>query len=147
MDVFQARFEHLEAVAKLFDQYRVFYQAPSDFEAAKTFISKCLQENSSTIFVVCHHDKIIGFTQLYPTFSSVSMKRVWVLNDLFVEEAYRNRGMAGLLLNAAAEFAKTTDAARIILATQASNTPAQSLYESRGYCRDEAFYHYTLSLA
>ncbi|MBD1874584.1 GNAT family N-acetyltransferase [Nodosilinea sp. FACHB-131] len=146
MDVFQARFEHLEAVAKLFDQYRVFYQAPPDFEAAKTFISKRLQENSSTIFVACHEDKIVGFMQLYPTFSSVSMKRVWVLNDLFVEETYRNRGIAGLLLHAAAEFAKTTEAARITLATQASNTPAQSLYESRGYRRDEAFYHYTLSL-
>ena len=75
------------------------------------------------------------------------MKRVWILNDLFVEEAYRNQGVAGLLLDTAEEFVKTTDAARIILATQTSNTPAQSLYESRGYRRDEAFYHYTLSLS
>ncbi len=74
------------------------------------------------------------------------MKRVWILNDLFVEETYRHRGMARLLLNAAAEFAKSTDAARIILATQISNTSAQSLYESEGYWQDEAFYHYTLSL-
>lgn len=147
MDVFQAGFEHLEAVAKLFDQYRVFYQAPSDFEAAKIFINKRFQENSSTIFIVCYDNKIVGFTQLFPTFSSVSMKRVWILNDLFVEEVYRNKGMAGLLLDAAAEFAKATDATRIILSTQASNTPAQSLYESRGYRRDKAFYHYTLSLS
>ncbi|HSM81534.1 MAG TPA: GNAT family N-acetyltransferase [Nodosilinea sp.] len=147
MDVFQAGFEHLGAVAKLFDQYRVFYQAPSDFEAAKLFISKRLQENSSTIFIVCCDNKAVGFVQLFPTFSSVSMKRVWILNDLFVEEAYRNQGVAGLLLDTAEEFVKTTDAARIILATQTSNTPAQSLYESRGYRRDEAFYHYTLSLS
>jgi GNAT superfamily N-acetyltransferase len=96
--------------------------------------------------VICHDGEIAGFTQLYPTFSSVSMKRVWILNDLFVEETYRHRGMARLLLNAAAEFAKSTDAARIILATQISNTSAQSLYESEGYWQDEAFYHYTLSL-
>ena len=30
-------------------------------------------------------DNPIGFVQLYPSFSSVSMMRSWVLNDLFVK--------------------------------------------------------------
>lgn len=74
------------------------------------------------------------------------MKRIWILNDLFVEQACRNKGVAKLLLSAAEEFAKETAAIRIILATQISNITAQSLYESLGYYKDEEFYHYSLRL-
>lgn len=146
MEVFQARFEHLEEVAKLFDQYRIFYKSPSDLKAAKEFIQERFQKGDSVIFVVSDDGHLVGFTQLYPSFSSVAMKRIWILNDLFVEQAYRQKGAAKLLLRAAEKFASETEAVRIILATQISNIAAQSLYESLGYCKDEDFYHYTLRL-
>ncbi|MBD1869859.1 GNAT family N-acetyltransferase [Leptolyngbya sp. FACHB-671] len=146
MKVFQAHFEHLEEVTKLFDQYRVFYQSSSDLEAAREFLQERFHKQDSIIFVVQDEGRIVGFTQLYPSFSSVSMKRVWILNDLFVELAWRNKGVAKLLLRAAEDFARETEAVRITLATQISNTAAQALYESLGYCQDEAFYHYSLPL-
>jgi ribosomal protein S18 acetylase RimI-like enzyme len=146
MEVFQARLEHLEAVAKLFDQYRVFYQQPSNLEAAKGFLQERLQKNDSAILVASHNESLVGFTQLYPSFSSVMMQRVWILNDLFVEEAYRKQGVARLLMDAAENFARATHAVRINLETQMTNTAAQALYESRGYCRDDEFYLYTLEL-
>jgi ribosomal protein S18 acetylase RimI-like enzyme len=146
MEVFQARFEHLEEVSKLFDQYRVFYKSSSDLEAAKKFIQERLQKDDSMIFVVSNEGHLIGFTQLYPSFSSVSMKRVWILNDLFVEESYRKKGFAKSLISAAENFAKETGAARIILSTQVSNITAQSLYESLGYIKNKDFYHYALHL-
>jgi GNAT superfamily N-acetyltransferase len=144
MEIFQAYSDHLEAVAKLFDQYRVFYKASADFEAARRFIEERLKKGDSTIFVARVDGHIVGFTQLYPSFSSVSMKRVWILNDLFVDETYRGHGVAKLLLNASENCARETGAIRVILSTQISNIAAQKLYESRGYAKDEAFYHYTL---
>jgi ribosomal protein S18 acetylase RimI-like enzyme len=146
MEVFQARLEHLDEVSKLFDQYRVFYQSSSDLEAARKFLQERFHKKDSTIFVVQDDEHIVGFTQLYPSFSSVSMKRVWILNDLFVEPAWRNKGVAKRLLRAAEDFARETEAVRITLATQISNTAAQALYESLGYCQDEEFYHYSLRL-
>lgn len=146
MEVVVARFEHLEEVSKLFDQYRVFYQQPSDLEAARTFLRERFQKSDSNVFVACDDQRLVGFTQLYPSFSSVSMKRVWILNDLFVKEAYRKKGVATLLMNAAEYFARETRAVRIILSTQVSNTAAQSLYASLGYTKDKDFYHYTLRL-
>jgi len=146
MEVFQARLEHLAAVSQLFDQYRVFYSSPSDLETARRFLQDRFHKRDSIIFVASNNGHIVGFTQLYPSFSSVSMKRIWILNDLFVEQACRKQGVAKLLLSTAEDFARQTGAIRISLATQASNIVAQSLYESLGYCKDEEFHHYSLKL-
>ena len=139
---FQARLEHLEEVSNLFDQYRIFYKASSDLGAVRNFLQERFQNSDSIIFVASNDGHIIEFTQLYPSFSSVSMQRIWILNDLFVEQSNRQQGVATLLLSAAADFARESNAIRITLATQISNISAQSLYESLGYGKDEEFYHY-----
>lgn len=146
MKIIQARLEHLEELSKLFDHYRVFYRASSDLEAARKFLQERFHKKESIIFVASNNNSIVGFTQLYPTFSSISMKRVWILNDLFVEQSHRHQGVAKSLISQAGSFARKTGAVRIILATQVSNTIAQSLYESLGYVKDKNFYHYTLQL-
>lgn len=146
MEVALARFEQFEEVSKLFDRYRVFYNQSSNLEAAREFLQERFQKSDSTIFVVNDGGRMVGFTQLYPSFSSVSMKRIWILNDLFVEENHRKKGVATLLMNAAANFARETEAVRIILSTQMSNIAAQALYESLGYSKNEEFYHYALRL-
>jgi GNAT superfamily N-acetyltransferase len=146
MEIVLARPEHFEEVVVLFDQYRVFYNQSSDLESARKFLQERFQSNDSKIFIACKDNCGIGFTQLYPSFSSVSMKRIWILNDLFVEESHRNQGVAKLLLGAAENYARETGAVRIILATQISNVAAQALYESFGYSKDQEFHHYALQL-
>lgn len=137
MEVFQAHFEHLEEVSKLFDRYRVFYKQPSDLEAARAFMQERFQKSDSTVFVARDGEILVGFTQLYPSFSSVAMKRVWILNDLFVKEEYRKRGAAKLLMSAVENFARETGAVKINLSTAISNVAAQSLYKSFGYDKNE----------
>jgi ribosomal protein S18 acetylase RimI-like enzyme len=144
MKIVLARNEHLGAVSKLFDQYRVFYNQSSDLDAAREFLKERFQKGDSTVFVATDDEHVAGFIQLYSSFSSVLMKRVWILNDLFVQETYRKQGVAKLLMDAAEGFARETGAVRITLATQISNVVAQSLYESCGYIKDEVFYHYSL---
>lgn len=146
MEVFVASSEHLEEVSKLFDQYRIFYQQPSDMESARKFLQERFQKNDSMVLVVRNHEHIMGFTQLYPSFSSVSMQPIWILNDLFVEEAYRHQGVAHSLMKSAENFARETGAIRITLSTQVANIVAQSLYESLGYKKNQDFYHYALQL-
>lgn len=146
MEVFVASSEHLEEVSKLFDRYRVFYQQSSDIASARKFLQARFQKQDSTIFIACDREHIIGFTQLYPSFSSVSMQPIWILNDLFVEEADRRRGVAHALMKSAENFARETGAIRLTLSTQVTNTVAQSLYESLGYKKNQDFYHYALRL-
>jgi ribosomal protein S18 acetylase RimI-like enzyme len=146
MEVVLAGVEELEEVSRLFDRYRVFYNQSSDLEAARSFLKERFEQKNSTIFIARSQAQTVGFAQLYPSFSSVSMKPIWILNDLFVEEAARNQGIAKLLIGAAENFARETGAIRIILSTQVANFAAQSLYRSLGYSKNEAFYHYSLLL-
>jgi GNAT superfamily N-acetyltransferase len=146
MEVTLAQLEQIDELAELFDRYRMFYQQSSNTDAARTFLQERLKKIDSTIFVASNDGQIVGFTQLYPSFSSVSMKRIWILNDLFVRETERNKGVAKLLMSAAADFAQETAAIKIVLSTQISNNLAQALYESLGYTKNEEFYQYQLKL-
>lgn len=130
----------------MFDAYRVFYGQPSDPDAARAFLDARLRRDESVVFVSRDHDTPLGFTQLYPTFSSVAARRVWILNDLFVVPAARRRGVARALMAAAQAFAGSTGAVRIALETTRDNRAAQALYESLGYARDDAMFTYSLAL-
>ena len=146
MEIRQATINDLEALAQIFDLYRVFYKQPSDKKAALQFLFDRFEHSESIIFIAKEDDRIVGFTQLYPIFSSVSMKRVWLLNDLYVLETYRKKGIANALMNVAKEFAQQTKAKGLELSTAIDNKQAQSLYERLGYEKDEAYYHYFLKL-
>ena len=146
MEIYQATIEDLEGVSNLFNLYRVFYQQTSDLEGAKTYIKNRLESKDSVIFVVKDKQKYVGFTQLYPTFSSISMKRAWILNDLYVDVEARKQGIGEMLLHKAKDFAIETGAKSISLSTAPDNYSAQRLYEKNGYIQDSQFYHYELSL-
>lgn len=143
MQIEQATTAHLDLIAPLFDAYRQFYQQAPDLEGARHFAGERLTNNDSAIFIALEAGKGVGFTQLYPSFSSVSMQRLWILNDLFVTPPSRGSGVATALLERARLFALQTGAKGLTLATAPTNTKAQRLYERLGYARDE-FFHYEL---
>jgi len=135
----------LDAVAPLFDGYRQFYGQRSDPAAARTFLAERLARDESVIFLAVAEDgEALGFTQLYASFSSVSLRRLWILNDLFVDPGVRRGGVGRRLLERAREWAAETDTKGLTLATAVTNRAAQSLYESCGWRRDDEFQHYYL---
>ena len=146
MEIYQAKIEDLEGVSNLFNLYRMFYDQESDLKGAKHYIKERIESKESVIFVVKDKQKYEGFTQLYPTFSSISMKRAWILNDLYVDAEARKQGVGEILLNKAKDFAVESGAKSISLSTAPDNYFAQRLYEKNGFIRDSQFYHYELSL-
>jgi GNAT superfamily N-acetyltransferase len=137
----------LDALVPLFDGYRQFYGQPSDPARAHEFLAARLARDESLILLACdEHGEGLGFTQLYPLFSSVRTVRTWLLNDLFVNASARRRGVAAALLRAAADQARALGAASLSLSTALDNAPAQALYESLGWQRDSQFCEYGLTL-
>jgi GNAT superfamily N-acetyltransferase len=147
LQIVQVSAQQIDLVAPLFDAYRQFYGQPPDLEAGRRFLAERLGRGESVIFAVVVGGRALGFTQLYPCFSSVSMRPIWVLNDLFVAEGARRRGVGTTLLRAARDLAVKTGAVRLVLSTAVMNAEAQVLYERDGWRRDTTFLHYTHDLA
>jgi GNAT superfamily N-acetyltransferase len=133
--------EDIEQVAGLFDLYCIFYEQPSDITAAKNFLQERIEKEESVIFIAENENEIIGFTQLYPIFSSVGMKRCWLLNDLYVHAKARSQGIAAELLKAAKEHGLQTNSGWLLLQTSADNYSAQSVYEKNGWNKIKDFFY------
>jgi ribosomal protein S18 acetylase RimI-like enzyme len=148
--ILQVDVEEVELVAPLFDAYRQFYAQPPDLEGATDFLTERLGNNESVIFLALvgegEQQTPVGFTQLYPLFSSTRMRPMWLLNDLFVASEARRLGVGRALLQHARLFAMESGAAEMMLQTAATNTSAQALYESLGWTRDDEYYTYLLEL-
>ena len=141
MIIRRAKKKDIDELSILFDKYRIFYKQQSDVDNARTFLKKRMKRKESVIFVAEERDELIGFTQLFPIFSSVSMKRTWLLNDLYVNEKARGMGAATKLLNAAREFGKETNSKWLLLQTAEDNFTAQKVYEKNGWVRETDYFY------
>jgi GNAT superfamily N-acetyltransferase len=104
-----------------------------------------MQRNESVIFISMEHGEATGFTQLYPIFSSVSLERAWLLNDLFVRPDARKSGAGSLLLERAKDWGRETGARWLLLSTGCENFTAQSLYEKNGWKKvSDIYYEFVL---
>jgi GNAT superfamily N-acetyltransferase len=146
ISVCQAVLADIDQLAPLFDMYRQFYEGASDVAAARAFLFERLEHGQSTLFIAQDGDEVLGFAQLYPTFSSLSMARAYVLNDLFVVEDGRRRGGGKALIAAATAYAKVVGACSMSLSTARTNRGAQALYQSCGWQLEETFIEYNVTL-
>jgi len=132
----------LDNLTTLFDQYLVFYGKNSNFLAAREFLSQRIQQADSQIFVAQIATDLVGFTQLYPLFSSTQLQRLWLLNDLFVAPTFRGQGISVALLDRAKKLATDTQAAGLMLETQKTNLVGNQLYPKTGFTLDTEHHIY-----
>ncbi|MGO8949037.1 MAG: GNAT family N-acetyltransferase [Ktedonobacterales bacterium] len=142
----------ISRLAPLFDAYRQFYEQPADLLGAERFLAERLIRGESVVFLAeASHGlapaTLAGFTQLYRSFSSVSMEPLYILNDLYVVPGSRRLGAARALLEHARDFASSTGATSMVLQTAVTNKAAQALYESLGWRRDDLYYTYELGVS
>jgi ribosomal protein S18 acetylase RimI-like enzyme len=134
LDIKKVTIADVSSVALLFDAYRVFYNQLSNLQAAFDFLEQRIAKNEP-----------VGFVQLYPVFSSVQMKKSWILNDLFVADTARRQGIGEALLQQAKQYGRETGAAYLLLQTASDNYRAQSIYEKNGWIKaQDFFYEYPL---
>lgn len=134
MQIRKAMLKDIESLVDLFDQYRVWYHKESDKPRAREFLTARIQNKDSVIFVAENSQKsLAGFTQLYPQFSSTRMKRMWLLNDLFVHPDSRGQGISKMLINASKKLCQETDGCAVFLETDKDNLIGNQLYPGIGF--------------
>lgn len=146
----QAFTSHVDMIAPVFDRYRMFYGQDSDIELARSFLFARIKSQDSVLFMALETDGIddtlLGFTMLYPSYDSVSASPLWILNDLFVEEKARKKGIARALVNRGKRLVEETSAKIMSLDTATNNVASHRLYESLGFHRDDTFCTYILNV-
>lgn len=131
-------------VVPLFNAYREFYGQSSDLQQAEQFIQERVMGAESIIFLAYLEEEPVGFAQLFPVFSSVAMKRAFLLNDLFVAKQARKQGVAQALMEQCYIYCQQEDARYMMLETARDNVQAQKLYEKMDMTIDETVYYYSI---
>lgn len=135
MTIIQATLENLDDLAPLFNGYRVFYRQASDIDSVKTFLKERFTKRDSVIYMAYMNGVPVGFTQLYFLLSSVSMRPMFVLNDLYIDANYRNKNIGTALIDKAKTICKEKGYKGMIIQTEYTN-PAQHLYQRLGFIKD-----------
>tara|TARA_B110000483_G_C18177744_1_gene535667 strand:+ start:716 stop:1162 length:447 start_codon:yes stop_codon:yes gene_type:complete len=134
MQIRETKNRDIEQLAELFDEYRVFYRNDSDVNAAKNFLADRIKYRDSEIFVCeTNEDKLVGFVQLYPLFSSTRMQKLWLLNDLFVTPEFRGMEISIHLIDRAKKLVRDSSACAMFLETEKSNMIGNKLYTKTGF--------------
>lgn len=146
LEITTATVTDLDDVCELFALYLEFYQRTAPAETVRTYLRDRLTQGDAVIFLARLEGQAVGFTQLYPSFSSLALAKSWLLYDLYVLSSARRQGVAEALLARCRVLAQETGACEVFLQTAKDNLPAQALYEKHGYQRDTEFYNYYLAM-
>ncbi len=136
----QAVAADIEELSVLFDEYRQFQGQEANVAAARSFLSDRFNHGESVAFIALANGTAAGFAQLYPSYSSTSLSRVFILNDLYVRETVRRQRVASQLLSAVESYAWSFGASRVTLNVARTNVSAQQVYTARGWKQDEQFF-------
>lgn len=143
MEIRIAKIQDLSIIASQFDSYRQEYEKPSDLNACYTFLEDRFVNNEFVMIIAVKENNCIGFIQIYPTFSSISLKKLWVLTDLYVTPSHRKMGIAKQLIHKSKELAQDPDSVGIVIESRISSQSAQRLYDAVGFKKDgEHLYYY-----
>ncbi|KAB2488372.1 GNAT family N-acetyltransferase [Priestia endophytica] len=111
-----------------------FYKCPnpSDEELFNHINSLIKEPSLGKQFVIERENEFLGFATLYFTFSTTKVKKISILNDLFIREDYRGKGLGEKLFEFALAYSQNNNYAVMNWKTASDNKTAQSLYNKKG---------------
>lgn len=98
-----------------------------DFKV-KDFYKNCLGHDNKKIYLCEDNSNIIGYIYLY-----IDNDMVGIIDALFVEENYRGKGIASLLIDLAFKWFKDNDIKTKEISVMKDNNIARNLYINRGF--------------
>jgi len=145
MEIREASIFELDPLSKLFHAYRqlsVSLDNTCNEQESKNWLEERLKNKEATFLIAIKNGSILGFATLYQGFSSISLKKYWALNDLYVVDEARGLGVGSALLVEVDSYAVATKSKGVELETSIDNVSAQSLYEQLGYLENTQYKSY-----
>lgn len=139
--------KYIDQFVTIVDEYRKFFDFGLSPNKTKEFFQRLQEKNEAATFIaISEKDEVMGFVNLYPSYSTLSLRKIWILNDLGVSSKFRRLGVARALIKKSIEFAKASDAIRIELKTGKTNLDAQKLYTEIGFKTDRDNLYYRVPI-
>src|ERR1700687_5216632 len=114
--------QDLHELLPLAGGYQRFYGAAPDLERNRRFFSRFLHPSNEGLLLGAWLDgSLAGFATLYWFFSSTKAAESVLMNDLFVREDVRGRGVAKALINSALDETRRRRAAHLEWVTAPDN--------------------------
>lgn len=126
--------EDFYAVYELNKEFAKLYNAENKLTLSREQFIKDKDLFSCKVAVV--DGEIVGFTTYFTAYYSWVGKAIY-LDDLFVTQDYRSKGIGDALLNAVIEIAKQEDCKRVVWQVSNWNKKAQKFYIEKGAVLDE----------
>ncbi len=135
--------KNIEEILPLIEEYQIFYGAEQHNDEKNKLFFLSSQKTMRTVFFIFIglRQKAIGFTTIYTGFSSARAEAIAILNDLYVQPAYRGNGYGKELVNNALYIAKTMGFSRLQWLTAEGNETAQKLYNNLGANKSAWFFY------
>ncbi|MCL1059237.1 GNAT family N-acetyltransferase [Shewanella gelidimarina] len=147
MNIKEISIDELDELVMLFNQYMVFYKQASAPEMYRVYLAERLANKEARVLIAYSDDmQPVGFVLNYHCFSSVSLGKITILNDLFVVPSHRKQGIARGLIEQVIIFSKNNGSIRIDLGTAKDNYSAQSLYEKMDFVKGSEYFSYSLAI-
>ncbi|WP_223668634.1 GNAT family N-acetyltransferase [Kangiella shandongensis] len=147
MDIRACTIDDLERLVPAFDKYRQFYRQESQPEKIREFLKSLIEQEKSKIFLSYEDGELTGFVQLYPSYSSIGLAPIWILNDFFIFGGSERRETARGLLDAAKMLCEASKAIRLEVTTRKENHRLHSIYRDYGFEKDYKYDYYFLRLS
>jgi GNAT superfamily N-acetyltransferase len=131
VDVRPISAQEIDAALPLIAGYQTFYGAKPDTERNRRFFSRFLHPSQEGLLLGAWVDgTLVGFATLYWFFSSTKAAESVLMNDLFVQEGTRGKGIGRALIQRALDEARRRGSAHLEWFTAPDNARAQRLYDS-----------------
>ncbi|WP_235551175.1 GNAT family N-acetyltransferase [Mariprofundus ferrooxydans] len=100
-----------------------------DVRRQRQGLAELMANDEATLLVAVIKNDIVGMCTLQPLVSTAEGGTVGMVEDLVVREAWRGRGIGGILLDAIEKVAQQQHMTRLQLLTELDNEPARRFYD------------------
>jgi glycosidase/GNAT superfamily N-acetyltransferase len=134
----------IHTITHLFVDYaRSFGETNPIFDNISAFLQDKINNAGYTLYFAEKDGTPVAFAGLYPIYSSVTLKKQWLLNDFYVSQNCRGQGIGTALMNEIKASLKA-EAQGIILVTSDKNAEAKAFYEANGFSSDGNLFYRVL---
>ena len=131
--------QQFETLLPMIADYQRFYKVEEiDEERNRDFFARFIApSDDGTLIAAWDEGHLLGYACLYWHLSSLSAAETVLMNDLYVDESARGKGVGRALIESAAEIARGRGAHSLEWSTAPDNHTAQRLYDSTDAARSE----------